>query len=57
MILRKVSEDGVKSSRSFLFVFTDGDLAQISSYSDVQLPYLVMFAALELDFLVTARTA
>lgn len=57
MILRKVSEDGVKSSRSFLFVFTDGDLAQISSYLDFQLPYLVMFAALELDFLVTARTA
>lgn len=57
-ILREeVSEDGVESSKPILFVFTDGGPDHRSTYWSVQLSYLAMFVALDLDLLVTARTA
>lgn len=57
-ILREeVSEDGVESTKPILFVFTDGRPDHRSTYWSVQLSYLAMFVAPDLDLLVTARTA
>jgi hypothetical protein len=57
-ILREdVSDNGVDSNRPILFVFTDGGPDHRFTYWSVQLSYLAMFIALDLDLLVTARTA
>jgi hypothetical protein len=57
-ILREeVSDNRVDSNRPILFVFTDGGPDHRSTYWNVQLSYLAMFVALDLDLLVTARTA
>jgi hypothetical protein len=57
-ILRKVvSSDNVTLNVPVLFTFTDGGPDHRSTYWSVQLGYILLFIALDLDLLVSARTA
>ncbi|CAG2208685.1 unnamed protein product [Mytilus edulis] len=51
------SADGVNLSNPLLFVYTDGGPDHRTNFISVQLSYLVIFFALDLDMLIAARTA
>ncbi|XP_060571418.1 uncharacterized protein LOC132729628 [Ruditapes philippinarum] len=51
------SEDGLSLTKPILFVYTDGGPDHRSTYWSVQLSYICMFIALDLDMLIAVRTA
>lgn len=51
------SSDGLSSDKPVLFVYTDGGPDHRCTYWSVQLSYICMFVALDLDMLIVARTA
>lgn len=57
-ILRSViSMDGISLTTPILFLYSDGGPDHRSTYWSVQLAYILLFISLDLDLLVTARTA
>ena len=56
-IIREQSPDGVNSHLPILLRFTDGGPDHRTTYKTVQLASVLEFVALDLDFLVLARTA
>ncbi|KAK3097052.1 hypothetical protein FSP39_005923 [Pinctada imbricata] len=51
------SSDGVDLDLPILFTYTDGGPDHRTTYWSVQLSYIILFVALNLDLLVAARTA
>jgi hypothetical protein len=58
LILRSVmSQDDIVLEKPLLFMYTDGGPDHRSTFWTVQLAYIALFVALDLDMLVSARTA
>lgn len=52
-----MSVDDISLTTPLLFLYSDGGPDHRSTYWSVQLAYILLFIALDLDLLVTARTA